>query len=95
MYGYELRDNIWTCSECVCAQGQYMDLQYMGMYSGQYMDCSEWVCAQRQYMFLRKWVWDQKQYEDHRMGMYSGAVYGPAVYGYVLRGNIWTCSIRV
>ena len=33
------------------------------------------------------------------MGMCLGAVYGPvvyrhAVYGYVLRGSIWTCSDR-
>ena len=31
------------------------------------------------------------QYVDLQcMGMCSGQVYGPAVYGHVLRGSIWT-----
>ena len=30
---YMLRDSIWICSVSVCAEGQYIDLLSMGMYS--------------------------------------------------------------
>ena len=82
VYGDVLRGNIWTAVNGYVLRGNICScINGYGIRSS--MRTTVWVCAKGQYMDL--------QYT----GMYSGAIYGPAVYGYEFRGNIWTCSIRV